>query len=308
MNRDCSEEQSVLGEEREEEGVTEDEHVGHDTINNDEQRFYINRGMPLETISLDVKALYPSITAERAAAVVVEQTEKTKVQFDNINYSFAVRYISKGASLLQIFLWGLQNFCPQRTKKGGKRPGMSGAEEDDGKWTRGRLPKTRSEELKILGHVLSVATEKVYNNNIYTFNGEKRIQKKGSPIGLDLSGEIGRLEMGDWDLKMAERLEENGIFVECNGRYVDDVDIVIEAIPPGWRWVEETSDHGGRMEYDDDWVLEDEKEPLDRHTMNILVKIADSIKPDLKFEGDCCSNTTMSGLWRTKTNLLIVTP
>ena len=131
---------------------------------------------------------------------------------------------------------------------------------------------------------------KVYKNNIYTFNGEQRIQKKGSPIGLDLSGEIGRLEMGDWDQKMAEKLEENGIYVECNGRYVDDVDIVIESIPPGWRWVEETSGHGGRMEYDDDWVFEDEKEPLDRHTMNILVKIADSIKPDLKFEGDCCSN------------------
>ena len=96
--------------------------------------------------------------------------------------------------------------------------------------------------------------------------------------------------MGDWDLKMAEKLEENGIYVECNGRYVDDVDIVIESIPPGWRWVEEASDRGGRMEYDDEWVLEDEKEPLDRHTMNILVKIADSIKSDLYFEGDCCSN------------------
>ena len=288
MNRDCSKERSVLGEEEEEEGVTDDDNVGHETVKKEELKFYVNRGMPLETISLDVKALYPSITAERAAAVVVEQTEKTKVQFDNVDYRFAARYISKGTSELQIFLWGLQNFCPRRTKKGGKRPGMSGATEDDEKWTRGRLPKTRSEELKILGHTLSVATKKVYENNIYTFNGEKRIQKEGSPIGLDLSGEIGRLEMGDWDLKMANKLEENGIYVECNGRYVDDVDIVIEAIPPGWRFVEDES--GGRLEYDDEWVIEDEKEPLDSHTMKILVKIADSIKPDLKFEGDCCSN------------------
>ena len=44
------------------------------------------------------------------------------------------------------------------------------------------------------------------------------------------------------------------------------------------------------MEYDDEWVREDEKEPLDRRTMDILVKIADSIKSDLYFEGDCCSN------------------
>ena len=56
--------------------------------------------MPLETISLDVKALYPSITAERAAAVVVEQTEKTKVQFDNINYRFA-KYLNQN-----LISWG----------------------------------------------------------------------------------------------------------------------------------------------------------------------------------------------------------
>ena len=74
--------------------------------------------------------------------------------------------ISKGATPLQIYWWGLQNFCPRRTKKEGKGPGMSGAEEEDDKWTRGRLPKTRSEELKILGHTLSVATMKVYKNNI----------------------------------------------------------------------------------------------------------------------------------------------
>ena len=46
----------------------------------------------------------------------------------------------------------------------------------------------------------------------------------------------------------------------------------------------------GRMEYDDEWVEEDEREPLDRHTMKILVRIANSIKADLNFTGDCCSN------------------
>ena len=98
--------------------------------------------------------------------------------------------------------------------------------------------------------MLSIATKKVYKNNVYTFNGEERIQKKGSPIGLDLSGEIGRLEMGDWDLKMAEKLENNGISVECNGRYVDDVDTIIETIPHGWRWIDNIPGLDGRMEYD----------------------------------------------------------
>ena len=48
---------------------------------------------------------------------------------------------------------------------------------------------------------------------MYTFGGEYKIQKEGSPIGLDLSGEVGRLEMGDFDRLMEEKLEENGEFI-----------------------------------------------------------------------------------------------
>ena len=96
--------------------------------------------------------------------------------------------------------------------------------------------------------------------------------------------------MGDFDKLMAEKLESNGIAVTCNGRYVDDINTVIQAIPYGWRWVDGVEGQDGRMEYDDDWVEEDEVDPLDRHTMRILVKIADTIKTDLAFSGDCCSN------------------
>ena len=167
---------------------------------------------------------------------------------------------------------------------------MSGAAEVDPKWVGGSEPVGREEEMKVVGRVLSIATDTIYKSNVYTFGGEYKIQKEGSPIGLDLSGEVGRLEMGDFDRLMEEKLEENGIKVDCNGRYVDDINTIIQAIPFGWRWVEGIEGQSGRMEYDDKWVEEDEREPLDRHTMTILVKIANSIKTDLNFTGDCCSN------------------
>ena len=50
-----------------------------------------------------------------------------------------------------------------------------------------------------------------------------RIQRDGAPIGLDLSGEIGRLEMGDWDGHMLDLCESNMIEVDVSDRYVDDV-------------------------------------------------------------------------------------
>ena len=174
---------------------------------------------------------------------------------------------------------------------------MVGAAEMDAKWTSGVAPTTEWERKKILGRVLDIATRQVYKSNVYTFAGETRVQQSGSPIGLDLSGEMGRLTMGDWDAKMARKLENNMVEVEMFKRYVDDVDIIMEAIPYGYRWVP-ISEHdpdshcyiSGRLEYDEKWEKEDEKIPLDLHTTNVMVAMANSIQKELQFEGDCGSN------------------
>ena len=87
---------------------------------------YINEGMPLEVVSMDADALYPSITAKRAKEVVEEQVTKTRVEIQNVNYRMAAaRYIAKGATPAQIFAWGLGHLCPRRTSTTGPRPGMS---------------------------------------------------------------------------------------------------------------------------------------------------------------------------------------
>ena len=67
-------------------------------------------------------------------------------------------------------------------------------------------------------------------------------------------------------------------------RYVNDVDMVMDAIPHGYRWT------GEIMEYNLEWELEDEEIPLDQHTLSIMVAMANTIRPAIQMEGDCDSN------------------
>ena len=122
------------------------------------EKVYINANSPKTIHNKDIEKLYPSIKRARAGELVNKEVQTTTLQFENIDYSMATRYISKAAkSDEQVKEWGLAEFCPVRTFKMGKRPGMTGSEETDGKWTGGRLPTTDEEKRKILGRVFEIA-------------------------------------------------------------------------------------------------------------------------------------------------------
>ena len=59
------------------------------------------------------------------------------------------------------------------------------------------------------------------------------MQEKGSPISLDLSGEIARLEMADWDDEFVELCQKNSVEIKLDKRYVDDKNIVLKMILVG---------------------------------------------------------------------------
>ena len=75
----------------------------------------------------------------------------------------------------------------------------------------------------------------IYRSNVYTFNNQVKVQTDGSPIGLDLSKEIGRVETGESDQAFTQLCEENRIKLDADGRYVDDKNNVLAAIPYGYR-------------------------------------------------------------------------
>ena len=118
--------------------------------------------MPKIVLSEDVKALYPSIKRDRATLVIHKAMENTEVVFHNVDYKMALRYIAKSSKQEQIQTWGLNKWCPVRTKTKGSRPGMTGDDLEDNKWTSGVIPKSDNDRKKILGRVMDIAVRKVF--------------------------------------------------------------------------------------------------------------------------------------------------
>lgn len=69
---------------------------------------YINADTPKTLHNKDIEKLYPSIRAARAGELVRQEVQKTELQFENIDYAMATRFISKAAkSDDQVRAWGL---------------------------------------------------------------------------------------------------------------------------------------------------------------------------------------------------------
>ena len=113
-----------------------------------------------------------------------------------------------------------------------------------------------------------------------------KIQDDGCPIGLDLSGEIGRLETAETDKAIALKCEENAIQIDLSRRYVDDLTKAMGIIPKGYRWCKSLK----RVIYKEEWKVEDANIPDDKHTCQIICDLANSIRDSIQFVGDVASD------------------
>ena len=122
---------------------------------------------------MDVNALYPSITAKQAGEAVKRAVDETTLTIANVNYGMALRYIAKNAANDDVVrAWGMAEWCPVRTKTQGTRPGITGANYEDDKWTEGNIPYNGKSRRKILGKVQELAITKIFKSNVYRFAGK----------------------------------------------------------------------------------------------------------------------------------------
>ena len=64
--------------------------------------------------------------------------------------------------------------------------------------------------------------------HIYDFEGELRKQRKGGPIGLELTGDIAQIYMIWYDDQLQKKIAEDGIELKMYRRYVDDINMVMK--------------------------------------------------------------------------------
>ena len=105
--------------------------------------------------------------------------------------------------------------CPERTGTRGRRPGLADVRNARRRWGKTRKPVGRQEKMKLLAKFVELSVIEVFGAHVYEFGGRIYVQKDGGPIGLSLSGAIGRTTMAVWDREV--ELGGGGRGAEWNG-------------------------------------------------------------------------------------------
>ena len=99
------------------------------------------------------------------------------------------------------------------------------------------LPReyTQEEERVLTAKAIMMALEASFSNHIYEFQGELYLQLEGATIGVRLTGEVARLVMDSWAQEIRSSLKRSKLELYLLSKYVDDVSIVSDIIPKGYR-------------------------------------------------------------------------
>ena len=110
-------------------------------------------------------------------------------------------------------------------------------------------------------------------NHVYQFKNQVRVQKNGGPIGLKLTGEVADCIMVEWDTKLLNELKKVNIEPFVYTRFKDDINVITESVEKGTKLVD------GKLVIDEQKIKDDEEKTDSRVTMDIIVKIANTIDP-----------------------------
>jgi hypothetical protein len=262
---------------------------GENTDENNE----IDNEIRIAVGSMDVSALYPSISIERAAKITEELIMSSVLEL-SLNVDELSTHIVSTHTQEEIDKKGLSDVCPTRRFKTGGRPGMTShamaGNEKQRMENQSWIPPLRSptpvEQRKMLAMMVTHSIKYVMENHLYTTDGLIWRQVGGGAIGLRLTGELARIVMIAFDSILRQRLTSLEIQLWTYGRYVDDANTVTTVLPIGTRYVPETDS----LETTPESVEEDLDIEEDLRTFKVIQNIANDIWPEIQWTMDVPSN------------------
>ena len=195
--------------------------------------------------SADIKALYPSLDIPFTVEVC-EVFYTSAVQVVGLNAEELGLYLALNRTETELRDIGLLEFCPRRKTNRGRPPTITGYALDESKTKRFRPWLPPSEEpgedtiRKMFTEAMKIALLFIIKNHLYTFDHKIKLQLKEGPIGLELTGVLAQLFMVWWDRQFKTKMDEDGLRL----RYVNDVNVVINAPRAGLKFVESESERG----------------------------------------------------------------
>ena len=162
--------------------------------------------------------------------------------------------------------------CP--TRKGNRRrPEITASgmkvkkEERFDPWNRPQNQPDDVQKRRMLKEAFRAVLVIIMTNHTYEFNKMIRKQRKGGPIGMDLTGTIAKIYMKWWDKQLLAKFEELGVRVKLYKRYIDDMTICLKVLVLGMKYVE------GKLEYNKEREIEDSDLPEDKRMFKLLQEI-----------------------------------
>ena len=228
--------------------------------------------------SLDVKALYPSLDIDFTSDIVAQTFLESDFQIEEVNTKELGMYLALNKTKEEINEINLNNFCPHRKhRKGCLTITGCATNRNETKryepWIFPDVPPDENTTKRAMAEALKIAIKFIMKNHIYQFGTQTKKQKKGGPIGLELTGDLAGIFMMWWDTELMKRANAQGMNILMYKRYVDDINIIMETPQP----TNETMN-------DDEQAIE------------IIKQIGNNIHPSIQLETDCPSKHSDSKL------------
>ena len=222
-------------------------------------------GEKIVVASVDAVGLYPNLDHRTTTRQCNKEIVESSVKVPRLDMRAATVFLASTMTRTEICERGLQDYVPERRWRKGQYPGLAKGElttrtpvakkngedpdkETDekatfskvcgSKWGLPRRVPAGVDERKVVGMVVEMTIMLVVNNHFYKFAGDIFLQDKGLPIGSRLTGSMARISMDQWSRGMDLTMEDNLIKKYLKAKYVDDVNLVVEAVGLGTRWAD----------------------------------------------------------------------
>ena len=242
-----------------------------------------------QILSMDVKALYPSMSWEEIVKSVKWLIISSDMVITNVDWYEVGKYLAVMMSPAEIREEGLEHVIPKRRGIRLRRITVNylRQKKNADKWLPARRPGVRQKR-KMLALAISYGVHTTISCHTYKVGDSIYHQQAGGSIGLELTGAVSRPFMLRWDKLYKDKVEKAGIDIRLYERYVDDSNQVVTVPAPGSVYdavSEKVVIDANQVEADND--ISD-----DVRTAKVMTDIANTVIPGIIMEFDVPSNNT----------------
>ena len=244
-------------------------------------------------ISMDVKNMYPSLEHADVALTCRKEFMRSAMTIEEVDpvalgLYLAIKYQDRRAELDEM---GLGNIVQKRRNPRARKILITTEEVlEPGERTVSKFHPpgqvaSREQVKLMMGLALEQGILDVFQQHYYSWDGKVKVQGEGAPIGLKISGAVGKVAMLAWvrdfKTKMIEATSDLPDYKSyLHQLYVDDNNTIMEGFPLGTRMI------SGKFKVVEELVEEDKQKEADERTAELVMELANTICPYLQMEVD----------------------